>query len=130
VAWHSQDVQGAPPRHHHRGTGMTQLGKWIKLLPEARVAVGVILLAGTALFSLGAATAQTLNNMTALPNRLEQLEVGADTVSILLDSLSKEVQRHIVQDSLATWRIYCVVQRIADNIIVGPFDCESILGRE
>ena len=100
---------------------MTDLGNWIKQLPPLRAALGVLFLVAAASGSLGAAGAAFVTDAVEVPDRLTALEESTDT-------LSKQLNRHITQDSVATSRIYCVVKALAadDGTPINPLDpCDT-----
>jgi hypothetical protein len=91
---------------------MTDFGKWVKTATDLRVAVGFVILAVTAIFSLGAATMSLVNNTTQLPKRMDRFEAVQHTVVERLDN---------IEPGLAY--LYCVAKAEAEGVEVGPFTC-------
>jgi hypothetical protein len=96
------------------------LGEWLRNIPPIRAAAGLLLLLVTASFSLGAASA----NIHRIPKRIESLEARDSSDALLLATLGSSLERHIRIDSIATARIYCVVEAMYEGETVNPLECE------
>lgn len=92
---------------------VTDFGEWIKQAQAWRVGIGFAMLAATAIISLLLAATTTYR----VPGRLTALEVSTDALAVTLD-------KHIIQESMVTERIFCVVAALAegDGRLINPMD--------
>ena len=106
---------------------MSSFGEWLKRVPPFKAALGLLLLFGTAAFSLGAASV----NLIGLPARTTALEIRSlRSDSIQVQTLEK-LERHIQQDSAVTACIYEVVYLMAEGTgPINPLTCSRPGGTE
>lgn len=100
---------------------MGELGKLLTGVGPVRAAVGFVVLVVTSAFSLGVAT----TSWVGMPReRFDSLEVQLDTVS-------RQLVRHIQQDSVATGQVFCLLRVLLEpgNERLNPVDCDPNLRR-
>lgn len=99
---------------------MSDLGIWFRNIPPFRAAVGLLMMAIATSFTLGAASMK----INQIPARIGVLESRTGSMDTILVDLTRALSRHIEQDSIATARIYCVVEAMYEGETVNPLECE------
>jgi hypothetical protein len=100
---------------------MNWFSTFLKRVPPFKAALGLVLLFGTASFSLGAASV----NLVGIPARTTELEIAQIRIEAVQEEILDKFDRHIYQDSIANDRIYWILCLMAEEDgPVSPLDCE------
>ena len=106
---------------------MAKLGKYLEMLGPAKQAWGFVLLVVGLLMSVGA----TVVTQVGIPARVTNLEAAVQAMEVTQAEGTALLRSHIVQDSAATARIYCIVGAVFDFIVdeedtpINPLACDG-----
>lgn len=103
---------------------MTWFGEVLSKLPPVKAAIGVILLSISGGVSLGVGGMAVAQEVYTIPPRTTALEVVTKKLGEAAETHYEEASRYFQQDSIATWQLRCMVEKMARDEEIDAFICD------